>query len=493
VEMDGPTTDRQSQPSQPEVPSSRGPAGDRPMRGERAERPGFSGGSAPSRIPPQNLDAERAVLASMLLEQAAIDKVEEILTDELFYRDAHRRIFRAIASLSERSEAVDLITVTEELKRHGDLEAVGGVTFLQSLLDSVPTAANVEYHGRLVLEKAVLRKLIQVSTEIIDQSYESAEPWTDILDKAEQKLFGIGEARLRREFAPMKEILKSTFLLLEELYENKRAVTGVPTGYTDLDRMTSGWQSSDLIVIAGRPSMGKTSLMLNMAENAAIDYKIPVGIFSLEMSKEQIVQRFLCSRARVPAHRLRTGFLKESEWPLLTQAAAHLSEAPIFIDDTPAIGLMEMRAKARRLKARHGLGLVVVDYLQLARGMPGVESRQQEISQISQGLKALAKELSVPVIAGSQLSRAVESREIKRPILSDLRESGAIEQDADLVIFIYREEMYKPDKEEVKGQAEVIIGKHRNGPVGTVRMAFLNEFTRFENLAPMGDDYFAGA
>ncbi len=445
------------------------------------------------RVPPQNLDAERAVLASMLLDPAAIDKVEEILDEDVFYRAAHRKIFAAISSLSGRNESADLITVTEELRRQGDLEDAGGVTFLQSLLDSVPSAANVEFHARLVLEKAVLRQLITISTQIIENSYEAAEPWTDILDKAERMLFGVGEAGLKREFTPIKDVLKSTFEILEDLYENKRAVTGVPTGYPDLDRMTSGWQPSDLIIIAGRPSMGKTSLMLNIVENVAIDHKIPVGVFSLEMSKEQIVQRFLCSRARIPAQRLRTGYLRENEWPLLTQSAAHLSEAPIFIDDTPAIGLMEMRAKARRLKARHGLGLVCVDYLQLGKGLQGAESRQQEISQISQGLKALAKELGIPVIAGSQLSRAVESRENKRPILSDLRESGAIEQDADLVIFIYREEMYKPDKEEVKGQAEVIIGKHRNGPVGTVKLAFLNEYTRFESLAPMGDEYFPDA
>ena len=442
------------------------------------------------RIPPQNVEAEQAVLASMLLDPGAIDKIEEFLTEEAFYRGAHRAVFAAINALSQRNEPTDLITVTAELERQGRLAEIGGATFLQSLLDSVPTAANVEYHGRLVLEKAVLRKLIEISTLIIEESYEAAGPWADILDHAEQRLFGLGQARINREFSPIKDILTGTFEILVDPYENKRAVTGVPTGYPDLDRLTSGWQKSDLIIIAGRPSMGKTSLMLNIAENAAIDHKIPVGIFSLEMSREQIVQRFLSSRARVPAQRLRTGYLKESEWPLLTKSAAHLSEAPIFIDDTPAIGLMEMRAKARRLQARYGLGMIIVDYLQLGKGVAGVESRQQEISQISQGLKALAKELQIPVLAGSQLSRAVEARENKRPILSDLRESGAIEQDADIVIFIYREEFYKPEKEDIQGQAEVIIGKHRNGPTGTVRLAFLKEYTRFENLAPMGDDYF---
>ncbi len=444
------------------------------------------------RIPPQNLEAEQAVLASMLLDPAAIDKVEELLDESVFYRETHRKTFRAISALSARNESADLITVTEELRRQGVLESIGGASFLQSLLDSVPSAANVEFHARLVLEKAVLRRLITTSGEIIEKSYAAGQPWTAILDQAEQLLFGISQTRLKKEFTPLKEILKSTFEIIEELYENKRAVTGVPTGYDDLDLLTSGLQRSDLIVIAGRPSMGKTSLMLNIAENVAIDHKIPVGVFSLEMSKEQVVQRFLSSRARIPAQRLRTGFLRESEWPHLTQAAARLSEAPIFIDDTPAIGLMEMRAKARRLKSRYGLGLLVVDYLQLAQGVQNAENRQQEISQISQGLKALAKELAIPILAGSQLSRAVEARENKRPILSDLRESGAIEQDADLVMFIYREELYKPDKEEIKGQAELIVGKHRNGPTGAVPLVFLGEYTRFESRARVDDEFSAG-
>ena len=454
----------------------------------RARRGGEQDSSPVGRIPPQNLDAEQAVLASMLLDPAAIDKVEEILNESVFYREAHRKVFRAISALSSRNESVDLITVTEELRRAGEVEGIGGVTFLQSLLDAVPSAAHVEFHARLVLEKAVLRQLISTCAEIIEKSYTASQPWTTILDSAEQMLFAIGQTRLKKEFVPLKEVLRHTFEIIEELYENKRAVTGVPTGYDDLDRLTSGFQRSDLIVIAGRPSMGKTSLMLNIAENVAIDHKIPVGVFTLEMSREQVVQRLLSSRARIPARRLRTGFLKESEWPHLTAAAARLSEAPIFIDDTPAIGLMEMRAKARRLKARQGLGLLLVDYLQLAQGLQNPESRQQEISQISQGLKALAKELEIPVLAGSQLSRAVEARENKRPILSDLRESGAIEQDADLVMFIFREEVYKPDKEEVKGLAELIIGKHRNGPTGAVPLVFLGEFTRFETRAQIGDE-----
>ncbi len=444
-------------------------------------------------VPPQNLEAEQAVLASMLLNPAAIDRVEELIPEGAFYRESHRKIFKAISALSARNESADLITVTEELNKSADLDAVGGATFLQSLFDSVPVAANVEQHCRLVVEKSVLRTLINVSTDIIDNCYEGAKSWSDILDESEKELFNIGQNTLKKEFIPIKEILRSTFEILENLYENKRSVTGVPTGYADLDRMTSGLQPSDLIILAGRPSMGKTSLMLNIAENVSIDHKIATGVFSLEMSKEQIVQRFLCSRTRIEAQRMRTGYLKESEWPKLLEAAGQLSEAPIFIDDTPAIGLMEMRAKARRLKARHNLGLICVDYLQLAKGLAGVESRQQEISQISQGLKALAKELSIPVIAGSQLSRAVESRDVKRPILSDLRESGAIEQDADLVTFIYREEMYQPDNPDVQGRAEVIVAKHRNGPVGTVHMAFKKEFTRFETFTDRNETYIPGA
>ncbi len=440
------------------------------------------------RVPPQSIEAERAVLASMLLDPSAVDKVEELLDETAFYRESHRKIFRAIEALSHRNESADLITVSEELRKQGDLESVGGVTYLQGLLDSVVSAANVEFYSKLVLEKAVLRELISISTRIIEKSYKASEPWTNILDEAERLLFGLGQVRLKQDFAPIKEVLESTFQIISDLHENKRAVTGVPTGYPDLDRLTSGFQSSDFIVIAGRPSMGKTSLMLNIAENVALEHGIPVGIFSLEMSKEQIVQRLLSSQSRIPGNRIRTGYIRKDEWDALLRSASRLRDAPIFIDDTPAIGLMEMRAKARRLKARHNLGLLCVDYLQLARGLGSAENRQMEISQISQGLKALAKELSIPVVAGSQLSRAVESREKKRPVLSDLRESGAIEQDADLVIFIYREEVYNPS-DDVRGRAEIIIGKHRNGPTGTIPMIFLSDYTRFESAAPVDDAY----
>jgi replicative DNA helicase len=447
-------------------------------------------GQLAGRVPPQNLEAEMAVLGAMLLSREAVHRAEEILTDDAFYREAHRKIFGAIMALSERNEAADLITVTEELRRMGDLDAMGGASYVSSVLDSVSTSANVEYHSRLVLEKAVLRRLINVSTQIVERSFDAEEASAEIVDWAEQQIFGITSLREKREFVPLKELLTHTFEVIQELYEEKRVVTGVPTGFQDLDRMTAGFQPSDLIVIAGRPSMGKTSLALNIAENAAIRFKIPSAVFSLEMSREQLVQRLLCSEARVESHRLRTGYLKESEWPLLTDAAGRLAEAPIYIDDTPGISLMEMRAKSRRLKSKVDLGLIIVDYLQLARGYQNPENRQQEISQISRGLKALAKELNVPVVALSQLSRAVEQRESRRPVLSDLRESGAIEQDADLVMFIYREEVYKPDKEDAKGVAEVIIGKHRNGPTGVARLAFLDQYTRFESLARVEEDYF---
>ncbi|MBD3336279.1 MAG: replicative DNA helicase, partial [Candidatus Eisenbacteria bacterium] len=330
------------------------------------------------KVPPQSIDAETAVLGAMLISRDAVARAEEILNEDVFYREAHRKVFQAITSLSEKNEAADLITVTEELRRRGDLDAVGGAAYVATLVDNVSTAANIEYHARLVLEKAVLRRLISVSTQIVEKSYSAEEPSADIVDWAEQEIFNITSAGARREFVPIKELLTRTFEVIQELYEEKRVVTGVPSGYQDLDGFTAGFQPSDLVVIAGRPSMGKTSLALNIAENASIRHKIPVAVFSLEMSREQLVQRLLCSQAHVEAHRLRTGFLKESEWPMLTDAAGRLAEAPIYIDDTPGVSLMEMRAKARRLKAKADLGMVVVDYLQLARGYQNPESRQQE-------------------------------------------------------------------------------------------------------------------
>jgi replicative DNA helicase len=435
------------------------------------------------RLPPQALEAEQAVLGAMLLEREAIGRAAEILQPDSFYRDAHRKIFEVLVALYERGESADLITATEELRRRGQIEAVGGAAFLSSIIDLVPTAANVAFHAELVLEKAVLRKLIEVATNIVQKGYEASDRSGEIIDQAEEMIFGIADPRLRKGFVSLKELLPPAVRLIEEVVERKRAVTGVPSGFLDLDKMTAGFQKSDLIIVAGRPSMGKTAFALNLAEFAAAHENIPVGVFSLEMSQEQLVMRLLSSQARIPSHRLRTGYLRPEEWEGLAQAAGVLSEAPIFIDDTPAITATEMRAKARRLKKEHDIGLLVVDYLQLMRGYSSAESRQQEISTISRSLKALAKEISVPVIALSQLSRAVEQRDDKRPLLSDLRESGAIEQDADLVLFVFREEFYKPDKPDVKGVAEIIVGKHRNGPTGRVHLTFIGELARFESYS----------
>jgi replicative DNA helicase len=445
---------------------------------------------AAGRIPPQALEAELSVLGAMLLEKEAIGRATEVLEPSSFYRDTHRKIFEAMTALYERNETADLITVREELRKRGHLEAVGGATFLSQLLDQVPTAANIEYHSKLVLEKATLRKLIEVATEIVQKGYEASEDSGQIIDRAEELIFSINDPRLKRGFIPLKNLLSEAVEMIQEISDNKRPVTGVPSGFHDLDKMTAGFQKSDLIVIAGRPSMGKTSLALNVAEYVAVDQNHPVGIFSLEMSREQLVMRLLSGRAGIPSHRLRTGYLRQEEWKALTEAAGALSRAPIFIDDTPAISVMEMRAKARRLKNEFGCELIVMDYLQLARGYHNPESRQQEISQISRSLKALAKELSVPIIALSQLSRAVEQREDKRPMLADLRESGAIEQDADLVIFIFREEFYRPNKEDARGMAEIIVGKHRNGPTGRVQLAFLGELARFSSLETQREEVF---
>ncbi len=440
--------------------------------------------SSADRIPPQALEAETAVLGAALLDKEAISKILEIMDETVFYRQAHAEIFRAMIDLYLRNEAVDLVTLSDVLRRNGQFDKIGGLEYLESLVESVPTSGNVEYHARIVLEKSILRKLIESATEIVSRSFEDTERADEVLDKAEQLIFKISESRLKQTFIPLRGILKHSFELIEDLYASKRHLTGVSSGFPDLDEKTSGFQPSDLVIIAGRPSMGKTAFALNIAQHVAIEEKTPVGIFSLEMSKEQLVQRMLCSEARVDSHRLRTGYLSDSEWPKLTTAAGLLSEAQIFVDDSPAISMLEMRAKARRLKADADVGIIIVDYLQLVSGSPGVESRQQEISAISRSLKALAKEINVPVLALSQLSRAVEARggrQQHRPVLSDLRESGAIEQDADVVLFIYRPEVYD-DSMENKGVAEVIIGKQRNGPTGTVRMAFIDQYTRFEAL-----------
>ncbi|MFQ5882956.1 MAG: replicative DNA helicase [Candidatus Methylomirabilales bacterium] len=445
------------------------------------------------KIPPQAPEAEVAVLGAILLEHEALLKALELLRREYFYREAHRKIFAACQQLFERNEPVDLVTLGNELSRRHELEDVGGASYLASLVEAVPTAANVAYHARIVRDKALLRELIAAASEITHESFADREEVDETLDRAERRIFEISQDRVRRAFLPIRAVLKGTFEAIERLYDRKARVTGVPSGFAEFDALTSGFQSADLIIVAGRPSMGKTSFALNIAQHVAVEGRIPVAIFSLEMSKEQVVQRLLCAEARVDSHRLRTGYLRDSDWPRLTTAAGRLSEAPIFIDDTPGSSVLEMRAKARRLKAEQGsLGLVIADYLQLIRGRGQIENRVQEVSEITRSLKTMAKELETPVVALSQLSRAVERREERRPQLSDLRESGSIEQDADLVAFIYRPGVYKRGGEPVLGTgeeqedvtAEVIIGKQRNGPTGVVRLAFLREYTRFEPLDP---------
>ncbi len=440
------------------------------------------------KLPPQHIEAEQSVLGGMLLQNDAIHRVVEILRPEDFYRDAHRQIFQAIIELYQKNEPADLVTVTNVLKKNGVLDQVGGASYLSELVDHVPTAANVAAYGKIIREKAVVRHLITGATDIVSRGYEDQGNVDEYLDKAEQIIFEIAQRRIHQGFHPLKDIVRDSFKAIETLYEKKELITGVPTGYRDLDRMTCGLQKSDLIVIAGRPSMGKTALALNIVEHAAVEAGIVSAVFSLEMSKEQLVQRMLCSRAEVDASKLRGGFLAESDWPRLTRAAGLLSEAPIYIDDSPMLNVLEVRAKARRLQREHGLGLVVVDYLQLMRSVGKSESREREISEISRSLKALAKEISIPVIALSQLNRGVEARQDKRPQLSDLRESGAIEQDADVIAFIYRDEMYHPESSDA-GKAEVIIGKQRNGPTGRVMLTFRSNLTRFDDLAHGTDAY----
>jgi replicative DNA helicase len=442
------------------------------------------------RLPPQNLEAEVSVLGGVLLENDALNRVLEILREDDFYREAHRKIFSAILDLYERSEPADLVTLSETLKKRDTLDAVGGIDYLNSLVNSVPTAANITYYAKIIKEKSILRKLINRATEIINLGYGDSGDVDDFIDRAERSIFEVSEDRVRPSFYPLKDIIKSSFKTIEKLYEKRQLITGVPTGFPKLDELTSGLQPSDLIIIAGRPSMGKTAFALNISQNAAIDGVVPTAIFSLEMAKEQLALRMLCSQAKVDAHRLRGGFLSESDWPRLTRAAGLLSEAPIFIDDSPALSALEMRAKSRRLKADNNLGLVIVDYLQLMRGRTDSERREQEISDISRSLKALAKELNVPVIALSQLNRKVEDRGDKRPQLADLRESGAIEQDADVIIFLYRDEVYnKSEDNPNKGTAEIIIGKQRNGPTDTFKLAFLDKYTCFENLSAIPEGH----
>ncbi len=433
------------------------------------------------KVPPQSMEAECSVLGAMLLEKETIPKVIEIIdSPDFFYSDVHKIIFEGILKLFDSNKPVDLVTLREEFRKQGKLEKIGGSSYLLNLINSVVTTANVEYYANIVREKHILREMLKASSEISRLVYEDSLDLETVLDKAQSLIFNVTQKNARTSFSHIKEILTRTFEHIEAVYKRKEQVTGVPTGFVELDRLTSGFQPSDLVVIAGRPSMGKTAFALNITQYAAIHANIPSVIFSLESAKEQLVERMLCAEARVNSQKLRTGFLSEEDWSNLTDAASILAEAPIYIDDTPNISVMELRAKARRLKAEKDIKLVVIDYLQLMAGDKRVENRQQQISEISRSLKALAKELNVPVVAISQLSRAVEQRENKRPRLSDLRESGAIEQDADLVISLYREYYYSHRPED-EGIAEVIINKQRRGPVDSIKLTFIDEYTRFEN------------
>jgi replicative DNA helicase len=434
------------------------------------------------KVPPQNIEAEMAVIGSMLLDENAVSVACEVIDSESFYKEAHKKIFEAILDLYNDNKAVDLITLTDKLKRDGIIDEVGGVSYLTALVNSVPTAANINHYAAIVKEKGILRTLINNATRIVSLCYESEGNIDELVDSAEKLIFEVCDRKPQSSYLHLREIIKESIETIDRLYQKKAHVTGIPTGYIDFDIKTAGLQPSDLIVIAGRPSMGKSAFAIGIAENAGVVEKIPIALFSLEMSKEQLVQRMLCSHAKVDAHKVRTGYLATSDWPRLTAAAGKLSEAPIFIDDTPAISVMELRARARRLKAQQDIKLIILDYLQLMRGSDNAENRQQEISEISRSLKALARELNIPVVAISQLSRAVEARTDHRPLLSDLRESGAIEQDADVVALLLREEYYNPSAEN-QGIAEVIIAKQRNGPVGSMKLAFIKEYTRFENIA----------
>jgi replicative DNA helicase len=436
---------------------------------------------AAERMLPHNLEAERSVLGAVLLHNEAFNHAAELIDARDFFRDAHRRIFEKMVILSERGEAIDLVTLKDELGRSGSLDDVGGPAYIASLVDGVPRAVNIEHYARIVKEKSTLRNLIYSANKILSSAYEAEEDASVILDRAEQDIFAIAEGSIREGFVSMRDLAHLSFETIEKAHARQQMITGVPTGFADLDELTAGFQPSDLIIIAARPSMGKTSLVLNIAQHVGIKTDMTVGIFSLEMAKEQLFLRLLQAEAGIDGHRLRTGFVGEKDWGKLSHALGTLSEAKIFIDDSPVIGVLEMRAKARRLKAEHGLHLLVVDYIQLMQGRGRFENRVLEVASISRGLKGLAKELKIPVVVLSQLSRAPESQR-RRPQLSDLRESGALEQDADVVLLIYREGQYDPTPEN-EGVAEIIVGKQRNGPTGSIRLAFIKEHTRFESLA----------
>jgi len=434
------------------------------------------------KLPPHSIEAEESVLGGVLIENSVLDTVVELLRPEDFYREAHRKIMRAVLELNQRNEPIDLITLADALRNRGELQDAGGAAYLAELAERVPTAANVVYYARIVRDKALMRNLIQVTTEITMASYEAQGNVESFLDEAERRVYEIAENKVRQSLLPVRDIVVESMKQIEQLYERREFITGVPTGFRDLDKKTAGLQPSDLIIVAGRPSMGKTAFALNVVQNAALHGGVGVAVFSLEMSKEQLVLRMLCSEARVDQSRVRSGYAAEQDYPKLAMAAQHLSEVPIYIDDTGGLSILELRAKARRLSRDKNarLGLIVIDYLQLMKGPP-TDSREQEISAISRSLKALAKELNLPIIALAQLNRKVEDRADKRPIMADLRESGAIEQDADVILFLNRPYVY--DKGAEERDAEVIIGKQRNGPIGTVPLTFFSEYTRFDNRA----------
>ncbi|WP_299449022.1 replicative DNA helicase [uncultured Phascolarctobacterium sp.] len=439
------------------------------------------------RVPPQNIEAEQSVLGAMLIDKEAIAKATEILSSDDFYREAHRVIFNAMLELYNKNEAVDMVTVTDILRRENKLEDIGGIAYITSLANVVLTAANVKFHADIVAEKSILRQLVRVSTEIAAMGYEANDEVGVLLDTAESRILEISNRKKKADFTPISAVLMESVQNIEKLLENKGGLTGLPSGFNDLDKLTSGLHPSDFIILAARPSMGKTALALNIVQNVALRAHKKVGgqprsvaFFSLEMSKEQLVNRMLCAEANIDSQRLRIGEMNDKDWDALWAACDTMSKANIFIDDTAGITVMDMRSRARRLKAEHGLDLIVVDYLQLMQGSGKRNSsgdRQQEVSEISRSLKALARELDVPVLALSQLSRGVEARQVKRPMLSDLRESGSLEQDADIVAFLYREDYYNPETE--NKHTELIIAKHRNGPVDTVNLFFHKQFTKF--------------
>ncbi len=434
------------------------------------------------KVPPHNIEAEQSILSAILIDNNTLPEVLEVLTEKDFYREAHGKVFRGMVELFERNEPADLITLTNLLKEQSQLESVGGASYLADLVDTIPMAANAFHYAKIVQEKAILRRLIQHTAAITTRCFEDKGEVADVLDFAERSIFEIAEDKVKPSFFALKDILADTYKAVEDAYENKALVTGVPTGFRDLDQKTSGFQAGDLIIIAGRPGMGKTALALNIARNAGEETGKPAAIFSLEMSKEQLSMRMLSSEARVDSSRMRGGFLSQSDLARINRAAGTLYDIPLFIDDTPSISALEIRAKARRMRMNEGLGLIIVDYLQLMRGRASAERRDLEISEISRSMKALAKELRLPVVALSQLNRRVEERTNKRPVLSDLRESGAIEQDADVIMFIYREKLYNEDVDPSKKLlAELIVAKHRNGPTGTINLTFFEEFTQFSD------------